>query len=154
MKCPFCSHAVTRVIDTRLTDNDSVVRRRRECERCKGRFTTYERFERRPIFVIKKDGTKQNFDRGKILGGIVKACEKRPVTPEEMEHLTGEIENEIIREGKTEIESHEIGEFVMETLKKKDRVAYVRYASVYKEFRDLDHFMDIIGELKDELKNR
>jgi transcriptional repressor NrdR len=154
MKCPFCNHEVTRVIDTRLTNNNSVVRRRRECEHCKGRFTTYERFERRPIFVIKKDGTKQNFDRGKILGGIAKACEKRPVSPEEMEHLTEEIENEIIREGKTEIESHEIGEYVMETLKKKDRVAYVRYASVYKEFRDLDHFMDIIGELKDELKNR
>ncbi|MFW6119680.1 MAG: transcriptional regulator NrdR [Petrotogales bacterium] len=154
MKCPFCSHAVTRVIDTRLTDNNGIVRRRRECERCKGRFTTYERFERRPIFVIKKDGTKQTFDRNKILRGIVKACEKRPVSPEDMEHLTEVIENEIIREGKTEIESHEIGEHVMEILKKKDRVAYVRYASVYKEFRDLDHFMDIIGELKEELKNR
>lgn len=154
MKCPFCNSEETRVIDTRLTDDGRVVRRRRVCERCGGRFTTYERFEQKPIFVVKKGGQRERFDRNKVLNGILKACEKRPVSIEEIENMTSEIEQEVLRSGKAEISSKEIGEMVMEKLKGKDRVAYVRFASVYKEFRDLDHFMDIIRELKDELKKR
>ncbi|AKI96816.1 transcriptional regulator NrdR [Kosmotoga pacifica] len=152
MKCPFCGSISTRVIDTRTTDSGSVVRRRRECEDCGGRFTTYERFEQRPIFVVKKDGRRQRFDRQKILSGIMKACEKRPVTLEEMEEMLTEIEQKVQKLGKSEVSTLQIGELVMEKLKEKDRIAYVRFASVYKEFRDLDHFMDIISELKDELK--
>ncbi|OAA31760.1 NrdR family transcriptional regulator [Kosmotoga arenicorallina S304] len=152
MKCPFCGSDLTRVIDTRTTDGGTVVRRRRECEDCNGRFTTYERFEQRPIFVVKKDGRRQRFDRQKILSGIIKACEKRPITLEEMEEMLTEIEHEVQKLGNSEVSTLQIGELVMKKLKSKDRVAYVRFASVYKEFRDLDHFMDIISELKDEFK--
>lgn len=154
MRCPFCNSVETRVLDSRPTEDGSSIRRRRECASCGGRFTTYERYEQLPVFVAKKDGRREKFNRNKLLKGIISACEKRPISLDKMEDMATDVENVISKSGKREIPSSEIGEMVMERLKKLDRIAYVRFASVYKEFRDLDHFMDIITELKDELKNR
>ncbi len=150
MKCPFCNHLEDKVIDSRPTDENLAIRRRRECIRCGSRFTTYEKIENTPLFVIKKDGTRQTFDRYKLIGGIMRACEKRPVTLVQVEQLADETEQYFLNTLKKEIPSKEIGEVVMEKLRKLDQVAYVRFASVYKEFKDVDTFME---ELKDIIAN-
>ena len=150
MKCPFCNHLEDKVIDSRPTDENLAIRRRRECIRCGSRFTTYEKIENTPLFVIKKDGTRQTFDRYKLIGGIMRACEKRPVTLVQVERLADETEQYFLNTLKKEIPSKEIGEVVMEKLRKLDQVAYVRFASVYKEFKDVDTFME---ELKDIIAN-
>lgn len=138
------------MLDSRPTEEDTSIRRRRECEECGGRFTTYERYERLPFFVVKKDSRREKFNREKVMNGLLRACEKRPVSLEKINSIVDLIENEVIKSGKHEVPSNEIGEMIMSKLKTLDRVAYVRFASVYKEFRDLDHFMDIIKELKNE----
>jgi transcriptional repressor NrdR len=154
MICPYCDGFQTKVLDSRPVEDGKVIRRRRECESCGGRFTTYERYERMPFFVVKKDGRKERFNRTKLRDGILKAFEKRPFSLEEIDKVVSEIENQILKSGKHEIEAAKIGEITVDKLKNLDQIAYVRFASVYKEFRDLDHFMDIINELKIELKNR
>lgn len=150
MKCPFCSSESTRVLDSRPTEDNTSIRRRRECEDCGGRFTTYERYERLPFFVIKKDGRRERFSREKVMNGLLRACEKRPISLERLSSIVDSIEDEVTRSGRHEVLSQEIGEMIMAKLKLLDRVAYVRFASVYKEFRDIDHFMDIIKELKND----
>lgn len=150
MKCPYCGHEETRVLDSRVDSSGMTVRRRRECLKCKGRFTTYERYEFGPVFVIKRDGRREKFDRAKILSGIMKACEKTNVTFDEMEKLVDDVVSKIQKSGNLEVSSLEIGKLVMEGLKKLNGVAYVRFASVYKDFRELDQFLEIIKELKDE----
>ncbi len=148
MYCPVCGEPDSRVIDSRVVDGGSGVRRRRECPKCLKRFTTYERFERKPLVVIKKDGRREMFARDKILNGMLKACEKRPISIETLESLTGLIEKEIRDEGYEEVPSSRIGEKVIEKLKELDQVAYVRFASVYREFRDVDQFIEILSTLK------
>ncbi|HNS66455.1 MAG TPA: transcriptional regulator NrdR [Mesotoga infera] len=150
MKCPFCSSESTRVLDSRPTEDNTSIRRRRECEDCGGRFTTYERYERLPFFVIKKDGRRERFSREKVMNGLLRACEKRPISLERLSSIVDSIEDEVTRSGRHEVLSQEIGEMIMAKLKLLDRVAYVRFASVYKEFRDIDHFVDIIKELKND----
>lgn len=141
MKCPFCGEQESKVIDSRPVEDGSVIRRRRECLGCGKRFTTYERIESLPILVIKKDGRREMFDREKIVRGLLKACEKRPVPREKIEEIASEIESEFRAEGRKEVTSKEIGEKVIEALKEIDKVAYVRFASVYREFTDLTHFI-------------
>lgn len=141
MKCPFCSHVEDKVIDSRLSQDGDVTRRRRECLKCGKRFTTYERVEEALPLVIKKDGRRELFDRTKILNGILRACEKRPVGIEAIEGVVDKIEKRFIETGEREIKSQLIGAAVMEELKKMDEVAYVRFASVYREFRDINEFM-------------
>ncbi|MDK2886283.1 MAG: transcriptional repressor NrdR [Thermosipho sp. (in: thermotogales)] len=152
MKCPFCGFEETRVLDSRLDSSGFTVRRRRECLNCKGRFTTYERYEFGPIFVVKKDGRREKFNREKILTGIMKACEKTPVTLDEMEKAVDSIVNKLQKSGNLEVSSTEIGQLVMEQLKKLNEVAYVRFASVYKDFREIDQFLEVVRELKDDNK--
>ncbi len=154
MRCPYCNSQTTRVLDSRSTQDSTAIRRRRECESCSERFTTYERYEQMRVFVVKKDGRREFFSRSKVLEGIVKACEKRPVSVESMEEVASQIETSLMKSGKHEVQAREIGELVMDRLRNIDRVAYVRFASVYKEFRDLDHFMDIISELKTDFSKR
>lgn len=151
MKCPFCSFMDTKVIDTRAMDGNTVIRRRRMCEKCGERFTTYERLDTIPVAVIKSNNTREPFDRNKLLNGIIHSCNKRPVSMEQMEQIVKEIENSVFNSMRKEIESNEIGEMVMEKLKKIDEVAYVRFASVYRQFKDLDSFM---AELSQLLKDR
>ncbi|HOO74702.1 MAG: transcriptional repressor NrdR [Thermotogae bacterium] len=148
MKCPFCGFEDTKVLDSRPAGEGNSVRRRRECPNCDSRFTTYERFEEQKIRIIKKDGKRETFDRMKLLNGLIKACEKRPVSSEDIEEISISIEDTLRKTGKTEISSSAIGDLIMEKLKKIDQVSYVRFASVYREFRDLDSFIDIIKELK------
>lgn len=148
MKCPACGAMETRVIETRTSDEGRVVRRRRECPDCATRFTTYEKIEdRRPLRVIKKDGSRETFDRGKILRGITRACEKLPVSLEQMEDIATKIEDDLKAEGYGEIPVAEIGQRVMEELKAVNQVAYVRFASVYREFTDLQSFQREIARL-------
>lgn len=144
MKCPVCSHPDSKVIDSRPSPDGSSIRRRRECLSCGKRFTTFETVEATQIFVIKKDGSKELFDRNKILSGLIKACHKRPVNPDE---IVCEIEQELQNAMWSEISTSEIGEIVMLKLKERDEVAYVRFASVYREFRDVDTFLKEIKEL-------
>ena len=144
MRCPFCSYPESKVVDSRPTDEGNSIRRRRECMQCAKRFTTYEIIEVVQIVVVKKDGSRELFDRSKILSGIRKASEKRPVNPEE---LTAEIESELQNSLKAEITSKEIGEMVMKKLKEKDEVSYVRFASVYREFKDIDSFMQELDRM-------
>jgi transcriptional repressor NrdR len=153
MKCPFCSFLEDKVIDSRLSQDGSTTRRRRECLGCAKRFTTYERVEEALPLVAKKDGRREIFDRTKILNGIMKACEKRPVSLDEIERAVARLETRFIDSGEREIPSSAIGEAVMEELKGLDEVAYVRFASVYRDFRDINEFMH---ELKDllEVKKR
>jgi transcriptional repressor NrdR len=151
MKCPFCGYNEDRVIDSRPTEENSAIRRRRECLKCMKRFTTYEKVESVPLMVIKKDKTRQAFDREKILNGLLRACEKRPVSVDMLEKLVDEIEAQALNTLKREITSEEIGEMVMARLKEIDEVAYVRFASVYRQFKDINTFMD---ELKKLLKDR
>ena len=147
MKCPFCGHLEDKVIDSRLTQDGNTTRRRRECLKCGKRFTTYERVEETLPLVIKKDGTREPFDRTKILTGIKKACEKRPVSIEDIESAIDRVEMRFMESGQREIPSSSIGEAVMEELRRLDEVAYVRFASVYREFRDINEFMRELKEL-------
>lgn len=149
MHCPFCEENNSKVIDSRSSEDGFVIRRRRQCLNCGKRFTTYERVEERPILVVKKDGSHQQFDRKKILNGLLKACEKRPVSLETIERLSSEIENEIRERNSSEISSIYIGELVMEKLKDLDHVAYVRFASVYRQFTDVEGFIQAIENLKE-----
>lgn len=146
MKCPFCSNLESKVIDSRLSREGDIIRRRRECERCQKRFTTYERVERELPFVVKKDGRREPFDRAKIEGGIKKACEKRPIATATIEQLVDDIELWASELGEPEVFSSKIGEKVMERLHDLDEVAYVRFASVYRSFKDLNEFMDELKE--------
>lgn len=152
MKCPFCGYIEDKVIDSRLSQDGNTTRRRRECLQCAKRFTTYERVEDTLPLVVKKDGTRETFDRTKILGGVVKACEKRPVSIEEIEKAADRLEQKFLDMGDREIQSSVIGEAVMEELKGLDEVAYVRFASVYREFRDINEFMSELKELLDTKK--
>ncbi|HDL09712.1 MAG TPA: transcriptional repressor NrdR, partial [Candidatus Omnitrophica bacterium] len=140
MKCPYCGYKEDRVIDSRSSSDDTIIRRRRECLKCGKRFTTYEKVEHIPLMVIKKDGRREEFDREKILNGIRKACEKRPVSIEKMEEIVNKIEAEVEKKNVREISTRVIGQLVMKYLHKLDQVAYVRFASVYKEFKDIEEF--------------
>ena len=150
MQCPYCNYNESKVIDSRHTDPKSI-RRRRECESCKKRFTTYEKIEINPIMVIKKDNSRETFEGEKIKYGILKACEKRPVSMEQIEDIVSYIENKINRYYVSEIETEEIGEMVMDKLKDIDEVAYVRFASVYRQFKDINTF---VTELKNMLMEK
>lgn len=147
MKCPVCGSIDSKVVDSRPTEN-STIRRRRECLSCKHRFTTYEIIEVVPLFVIKKNGTKEVFDRKKLFAGLLKSCYKRPVTNEQLENAVTEIENEFMNALRTEVTSREIGEAAMEKLRALDEVAYVRFASVYREFKDIDTFLRAIKSMQ------
>jgi transcriptional repressor NrdR len=146
VKCPFCGHIEDKVIDSRSSNEDKSVRRRRECMKCKRRFTTYEYIEEAPLMVIKKDGRREAFDRNKIITGILKACEKRPVSMEKVEAVVDKVEKELQKSFDKEVKAQVVGELVMDYLHKLDEVAYVRFASVYRQFKDINHFMK---ELKD-----
>ena len=139
MKCPFCNAVETKVTDSRES-SDLETRRRRECEKCGKRFTTYERIETSPLIIIKKDGRRENFSHEKVKGGILKSCEKRPVSIEKIDKIVKEIEASLRNEDKAEISSKVIGEMIMKKLKKIDKVAYVRFASVYRDFKDVEDF--------------
>ena len=152
MKCPFCNHADTKVIDSRGQDENSVIRRRRLCEACGKRFTTYERMDMIPITVIKRDGTREIFDKNKVISGIMKSCNKRPVTAKQIEDLADDIENTLMGSGEREVESKTIGNMVMDRLKDLDGVAYVRFASVYRQFKDINTFIDELEKLLSEKK--
>ena len=147
MKCPFCENPDTKVIDSRQTDDGHAIRRRRECENCKKRFTTYEKVEEMILMVIKKDGSREAFDRNKIYSGIVKACEKRPVPVADIEEVVDEIERGLNNMMEKEVESAFIGELIMEKLRDLDEVAYVRFASVYRQFTDINTFVSEIEKL-------
>jgi transcriptional repressor NrdR len=142
MKCPFCGHREDKVVDSRATAEQSAVRRRRECLKCGKRFTTYEYIEEVSLMVIKKDGRREPFDRKKILSGVMKACEKRPISMDKMEEIVTQVERQIQRKSDREVSSCRIGELVMEKLKSQDDVAYVRFASVYRQFKDVGQFME------------
>jgi transcriptional repressor NrdR len=153
MKCPSCGYSETKVIDSRLNTDGTSIRRRRECLQCEKRFTTYEYVEQVPLLVVKRDGRRQPFDRKKIIVGLMKACEKRPVSVDKMEEITGEIARAVQRKYDREVDSKEIGELIMEKLAALDEVAYVRFASVYRQFRDVNQFMsELQGMLKKEKK--
>ncbi len=151
MRCPFCGCQEDKVIDSRPTEEGSAIRRRRECIRCAGRYTTYEKIETMPLIVIKKDGTRQPYDRTKVVNCVLKACSKRPVSVEQAEQLANEVESQILNTMKKEVSSDEIGELIMVRLKALDEVAYVRFASVYRQFKDVDTFME---ELKKIIKEK
>jgi len=147
MKCPFCNAADTKVIDSRPADDNSSIRRRRQCEVCGKRFTTYEKLETMPLMVIKKDNSREAYDRSKIEAGIIHSCHKRPVSTQQISKMVDEIENTIFNMEEREIPTSVIGELVMSRLKDLDPVAYVRFASVYREFKDVNTFMDELGKL-------
>ena len=147
MKCPYCGYKESKVVDSRPAEEGSSIRRRRECLSCARRFTTYETVESLPIVVIKKDGSRQSFDRQKVLRGMIRACEKRPVALAELERIADEIEQELQNSMEREIRTEVIGEKVMERLRKVDQVAYVRFASVYRQFKDIDTFMAELNKL-------
>ncbi|WP_409968582.1 transcriptional regulator NrdR [Bengtsoniella intestinalis] len=147
MKCPYCAFTESKVIDSRPADESSSIRRRRECLQCQKRFTTYETVECLPMIVVKKDGSRQSFDRSKVLHGLIRACEKRPVTLATLETITSEIEQELQNAMDREINTEAIGEQVMNRLKDVDQVAYVRFASVYRQFKDIDTFMLELSKL-------
>ena len=151
MKCPYCGYLESKVVDSRPADEGASIRRRRECLACHKRFTTYETMESLPLMVIKKDGSRQSFDRGKVMGGLIRACEKRPVSYQTLEGLVAEIELSLQNQIDREVSSSQIGELVLERLKQLDEVAYVRFASVYREFKDIDTFM---AELKQLMENK
>lgn len=147
MKCPYCGYEESKVIDSRPTDEGERIRRRRECLKCGKRFTTYEMIESLPIIVIKKDKSREAFDRQKLMNGLLRACEKRPVSIETLDRLIDEIETIIQNTLDREVSSEKIGELVMEKLKATDEVAYVRFASVYRQFKDISTFMDELNKL-------
>ncbi len=150
MNCPFCNYHETKVVDSRPTDEGQAIRRRRECLRCLKRFTTYEKMEKTPLVVIKKDGNRQLYDRNKILNGILKACEKRPVPLTKIEELVDEIEKDLYNSMEKEVTSEMIGQMVMNKLKEVDEVSYVRFASVYRQFKDINTFMEELKKLLNE----
>ena len=147
VKCPYCSEDDTKVIDSRPADDNSSIRRRRQCEKCGKRFTTYEKLETMPLMMIKKDNSREVYDRSKIEAGIFRSCHKRPVSPQQIDTMVDEIENWIFNLEEKEVETSAIGEKVMEKLKDVDEVAYVRFASVYREFKDVNTFMEELGKL-------
>lgn len=149
MKCPFCGHENTRVIDSRPAEENNSIRRRRVCDECNKRFTTYEKIETIPLIIIKKDNNRETYDRSKIEAGVLRACHKRPISANQINHLVDEVETEIFNMEEKEISSAIIGELVMNKLKSLEAVAYVRFASVYREFKDINTFLD---ELKKVLK--
>jgi transcriptional repressor NrdR len=151
MKCPFCGFVNDKVVDSRESKEGESIRRRRECLKCKRRFTTYERIDEIPYMVVKKDGRREKFDRQKVLSGVLRACEKRPVSMGKMEQIVDESESFVIDSPDRERKTSEIGELIMNRLKKLDKVAYVRFASVYMDFKDVKEFMN---ELKDLLKDK
>ena len=147
MKCPYCGYSESKVIDSRPADENSSIRRRRECLSCGKRFTTYETVESLPMVVVKKDGSRQSFDRRKVLGGMIRACEKRPVPLADLEKIAEEIEQDLQNSMEREVSTETIGEKVMERLRNVDQVAYVRFASVYRQFKDIDTFMSELNKL-------
>lgn len=154
MKCPFCGYLDSRVLESRPTEDVAAIRRRRECPRCGRRFTTYERVEETPLLVIKKDGSREVFTRQKILAGMLKACEKRSIPLETLEEAAYQVERSLRETGRGEVTSKEVGERVMDRLRKIDDVAYVRFASVYREFRDLGGFRDELDRILAERKGK
>ena len=154
MKCPFCDELEDKVVDSRMAKEGEVIRRRRECLGCKRRYTTYERVEEILPVVVKKDGRRESFDRAKILSGLKKACEKRPISTATIEAATDRIEKRVQEMGESEIESRVVGEEVMKELHQLDQVAYVRFASVYREFKDIDQFMDELKTLAQQRRER
>lgn len=147
MKCPFCDYNGTKVLDSRPANDNRSIRRRRECEQCQRRFTTFEMVEETPLMVVKKGGNREQFSRDKILRGLIRACEKRPVSIEKLEHIVSIVEQEIRRTAHAEVDSQQIGELVMEQLYPVDEVAYVRFASVYRQFKDINMFMKELNAL-------
>ncbi len=147
MKCPFCNFNESKVIDSRPADEGTTIRRRRECLACQKRFTTYETIEQLPLIVVKQDGSRQTFDKNKILTGMIRSCQKRPVSLATLEKIVDEIEHELQNSFEREISTAEIGELVMDRLKSVDEVAYVRFASVYRQFKDISTFMDELEKL-------
>lgn len=154
MKCPACAYKETKVVDSRLSGDGSSVRRRRECLKCEKRFTTYEYIEQVPLMVVKRDGRRQPFDRKRIIAGLIKACEKRPVSIDKMEEVTLDIERAIQKKFDREVDSKDIGELIMEKLAQLDEVAYVRFASVYRQFRDVNQFMSELKIILDKDKEK
>lgn len=148
MKCPYCNFEETQVIDTRETENLEATRRRRGCLKCNKRFTTYERVEEADIIVVKKDGRRERFERKKLMGGILKACEKRDISLDKIEKLVDEVESDLRKRDSVEVDSKIIGELAMRKLKTLDKVAYIRFASVYREFEDLDRFEEELEKLQ------
>lgn len=147
MKCPYCDYPGTKVLDSRSANENKSIRRRRECEQCQKRFTTFEMVEETPLIVIKKDGSREEFSREKVLRGLIRACEKRPVSVERLEMIVSEVEKQIRNTAHAEVDSREIGEFVMSELYPVDEVAYIRFASVYRQFKDINMFMKELTEL-------
>jgi len=147
MKCPFCGYTDSKVIDSRPAEDGTTIRRRRECLECQKRFTTYEVIERMPLVVIKRDGSREGFDKIKIINGVVRACEKRPVTMAQIESIADDIEQELRGRLESEVQTERIGELVMARLKDLDEVAYVRFASVYRSFKDINTFMEELTKL-------
>ena len=147
MKCPFCGNDNTRVVDSRPVDDNTAIRRRRMCDTCGKRFTSYEKVELSPLMVVKKDQTREQYNRNKIEDGVIRACHKRPVSAQQIKDLVDSVETEIYNKGKREIPTTEIGEMVMNRIKNLDAVAYVRFASVYREFKDVETFMDEIRKM-------
>jgi transcriptional repressor NrdR len=152
MRCPFCQFSESKVIDSRPAEEGASIRRRRECLSCGRRFTTYEIMERLPLLVVKRDGSRQSFDKMKIINGMIKACEKRPVKVDEIERIANEIEQELQGSLEREISSERIGKMVMDRLKDVDEVAYVRFASVYRQFKDINTFLEELNKLLSEKK--
>lgn len=147
MKCPYCSAENIKVIDSRPSEENNAIRRRRQCEQCNKRFTTYETIESAPLIIIKKDNTREAFSREKILSGVLKSCNKRPISMKNIEDMLNDIENTLHNKMEKEIESSYVGELVMDKLKEMDEVAYVRFASIYREFRDINSFMDELKKI-------
>ena len=150
MKCPYCGYQESKVVDSRHAEDSTSIRRRRECLACQKRFTTYETVESLPIIVVKRDGARQTFDRNKVLNGMLRACEKRPVTLDRLEHAVDDIEQILQNALEREVRSEEIGELVMDRLKPMDEVAYVRFASVYRQFKDINSFMAELNKILEE----
>ncbi|HIX70606.1 MULTISPECIES: transcriptional regulator NrdR [Enterococcus] len=153
MRCPKCHHNASRVIDSRQTDDGRTIRRRRECENCGFRFTTFERIEETPLLVIKKDGKREEFTREKILRGLIRSAEKRPVAMEQMEQIVDEVEERVRSLGENEVSTILIGEYVMEALKDVDEISYIRFASVYRQFKDMSVFLKELQEIVEKAKN-
>lgn len=154
MKCPFCGYTESKVIDSRPAEEGATIRRRRECLDCSKRFTTYEIIERMPLVVVKRDGRRQTFDKVKLINGMVRACEKRPVTLSQLEKIADDIEQELQSNLEREIKTVDVGEMVMNRLKDIDEVAYVRFASVYRSFKDINTFMDELSKLLTESNSK
>jgi len=147
MRCPFCFHTETKVVDKRQSPDDESIRRRRECLKCQKRFTTYEKPEITTLYIIKKNGNREIFDKQKVLVGLFKACEKRPISRQDIEEMANKIETELRKSDQNEVKSSKVGETVMKYLKKSDKVAYIRFASVYREFTDLESFKEELLKL-------